>query len=1257
MGTLHRCRRAAKELNFIAIAFNRNRSRDFGSHVTLEVGKARDILAILLVCFLLAAPAYAQGLEEAASLDRQVIQLSQQGRYSEAVPLAERVLAIREEALGSNHPQVALALYSLAILFTSQGRYADAEQLFIRSVAIDDKVFGPDNTVSATTLSDLAELYRIQHRYADAEPLAKRSLASLEKAHGPNDPRIAYPLNNLASLYQDEGRYADAEPLYKRALAIREKALGSDNLDYASSLNNLASLYRDEGRYADAEPLYKRSLAVAEKAFGPNHPSVARSLNNLASLYQDQGRLSDAEQLYKRSLDIRAKALDPDDPDIAVSLNNLGTLYLLQGRFADAEPLLKRSLSVFEKVFGQNDPNFAETLNNLAQLYQKQGRYADAEPLFKRALAIYETSSSDNPDITASLNNLATLYDDQGRYADAEPLYKRSLATNEKIFGPNHPYVAQSLNNLALLYEKQGRYADADPLYERSLGINEKAFGTDSVEVATSLHNLAAAYADVGRYADAEPLFKRSLVIYEHALGTDHPDVAGTLNSLAELYNSLGRFADAEPLFKRSLAIYEKVFGPDHPDVALLLNNLAELYNTLGRYDNAELLLTRSLTTSEKIFGPNHPDVAASLNNLASLYKNQKRYTEAEPLLKRALEIDERAFGSDHPTVALDLNNLADLYLMQRRYAEAEQLNKRSLAIDSMIFDHNHPSVVRSLNNLAALYQVEGRYVDALPIVRDTVVQTAVALKVLYGAQTKKLIVPSEAMESSFAAFQRSASSAAGIAVSKLMARFAAGTSELARLVRKDQDLTAESDLLDKNIIAAMSKSSLERNSAVEDQIHKRIGEVKLEHDRLQEELNRRFPDYVVLSKPPPLSVKDTQSLLAGDEALIAIEFDATDFVWEWVITRDQAEWQQLSISATDISNDVANLRLALTPDSLKSFDRDIAFRLYQQLLGPISKVISEKKRLSFVLSGALTSLPPQVLIANDPEGKDIESVDWLIRKYAITVLPSVVSLRILRAGGSIAEASKPMIGFGNPVFERSEQAPSKQKLASLKRSPSEFYRGEVADTKSLGEALSPLPETADELRAVGKALNASPADINLGEAATVTSVKHAPLDRYGVVYFATHALVAGQVEKYVKVKAEPAIVLSIPDKPTDYDDGLLRASDVAMLKMNADFVVLSACNTAAGDRPGAEALSGLARAFFYAGARSLIVSHWEVDSESTVALMTGLFDALKADPHLSHAEALQLSMLKMINSSSRPEWAQPQFWAPFVVVGEPQKR
>lgn len=171
-----------------------------------------------------------------------------------------------------------------------------------------------------------------------------------------------------------------------------------------------------------------------------------------------------------------------------------------------------------------------------------------------------------------------------------------------------------------------------------------------------------------------------------------------------------------------------------------------------------------------------------------------------------------------------------------------------------------------------------------------------------------------------------------------------------------------------------------------------------------------------------------------------------------------------------------------------------------------------------------------------------------------------------------------------------------------------------------------------------------------------MTRVKETNLDEYRIVYFATHGLLAGEVKDFAKLKAEPALVLTLPERPTEFDDGLLTASDVAQLKLNADWVVLSACNTASGDKPGAEALSGLARAFFYAGGHSLLVSQWELPSNSSVALMVETFAAIKANPGLSHGEALQKAMLAMIDNSENPEWADPNYWAPIVVVGEPAK-
>jgi CHAT domain-containing protein len=223
-------------------------------------------------------------------------------------------------------------------------------------------------------------------------------------------------------------------------------------------------------------------------------------------------------------------------------------------------------------------------------------------------------------------------------------------------------------------------------------------------------------------------------------------------------------------------------------------------------------------------------------------------------------------------------------------------------------------------------------------------------------------------------------------------------------------------------------------------------------------------------------------------------------------------------------------------------------------------------------------------------------------------------------------------------------------------RSITSFYRGTQTDVAAIGEYLPQLPGTRMEAQLIASELKADPADIRLGLDATETAVKQAKLDQYRIVYFATHGLVAGDLESFAKGKAEPALALSIPEKPDDFDDGLLMASEIAQLKLDADWAVLSACNTAAEDKPGAEALSGLARAFFYAGAKSLVVSHWSVSDEATARLMIGTFRASARDTKLSHAEALRQSMLAMVDEASGDGQADPRLWAPFVVVGEPTK-
>ena len=902
----------------------------------------------------------------------------------------------------------------------------------------------------------------------------------------------------------------------------------------------------------------------------------------------------------------------------------------------------------------------ADDLNKgVIELY-RAGKFAQAVPLAQQVLAIREKAlGPEHPDVALALNNLAGLYDDQGRYAEAEPLYKRALAIYEKALGPDHPDVAQALNNLALLHRHQGRYAEAEPLYKRALAIYEKALGPDHPDVAVSLNNLAGLYDHQGRYAEAEPLDKRSLAIREKALGPDHPDVAVSLNNLAVLYLHQGRYAEAEPLYKRSLAIWEKSLGPDHPYVAQALNNLALLYRHQGRYAEVEPLDKRSLAILERAGGPEHPDVAMAMNNLAVLYLDQERYAEAEPLYKRALAIYEKALGPDHPDVAGSLNNLAALHKHQGRYAEAEPLYKRALAIAEKALGPDHPDVAGSLNNLAVLYLDQGRYADALPLVRTTIAnktaKTWPALPVLFGAQGAKLISADEAFDDSLNVVQRALQTSAGQALNALAVRFAAGNDRLAQLVRRDQDLASEGASLDKAIIAAVSTEPSRRDAAAEQRIRDRIAAVGKERNDLQTIFTREFPDYAALSRPEPLTVKDIQPLLAADEALVVIDLAAKSGAksYVWAITRSAADWKELAVAAPDISKAVSALRAGLDFDNVKPFDTQASFALYQKILALVEDMLRGTPRLSLVLTGALTSLPPQLLVTRDPAGKALKDVDWLLRTHAVTVLPSIASLKVLRGKSAVADAKNPLIGFADPVFDRGLQ---QNVRVAAEVTASRGLRGTVADIGELRTALPPLPDTADELRQVAASVKADPADVILGPDATETRVKQEKLDQYRIVYFATHGLLAGDVADFARLNAEPALVLSLPEKPTQFDDGLLTASEVAQLKLNADWVVLSACNTASGDKPGAEALSGLARAFFYAGGRSLLVSNWEVETRSAVALMVGTFAALAANPKLSHGEALQKAMLAVIENTQHSEWADPKYWAPFVVVGESAK-
>ncbi len=1246
------------------------------------------IAVIWGVAFLMGTLAWSDegSLQKAWELNQEVERLYQLGRYAEAIPAMERVLAIREKALGPKHPETVEALNNLAVLYYKMGAYDKAEPLFKRSLSIREKAPGPEHPDTAGSLNNLASLYDTMGAYDKAEPLYKRSLAIREKALGPEHPGTAGSLNDLAGLYKTMGAYDKAEPLFKRSLSIREKALGPAHPDTAGSLNNLASLYDTMGAYDKAEPLYRRSLSIHEKALGPEHPSTAASLNNLAGLYKTMGAYDKAEPLYQRSLAITEKVMGPKHPDTAASLNNLALFYYTMGAYDKAEPLYRRSLAIRDKSLGPKHPDTAVSLNNLAELYRTMGAHDKAEPLYKRSLAIREKAlGPEHPDTAASLNNLAGLYYSMGAYDKAEPLYKRSLSICEKALGPEHPGTAGSLNNLAELYKTMGTYDKVEPLYRRSLSIHEKALGPDHPSTATSLNNLADLYRMMGAYDKAEPLYKRSLAICEKALGPEHPDTAASLHNLAGLYDSMGAYDKAEPLYKRSLAIREKALGPEHRDTAGSLNNLALIYSNMGAYDKAEPLYRRSLAIHEKALGPEHPDTAASLNNLAGLYYSMGAYDKAEPLYKRSLAIREKALGPEHPSTAESLNNLAELYKTMGAYDKAEPLYRRSLSIHEKALGPDHPSTATSLNNLALLYATKGRNGEALTIMERAQKIDRRQIEQILGfapeAQQNQFLATRDANLHGYLSLIRQRFPDNPKAIRNALDIWLTRKGILLEAQKRIQDVLAgEDNAKAQEIFADLTSVRQElarhilRGPGEEGSVdyQKRIADLTSKKEVLEGQLSRLSQAFVQQRKTRIATTSAVASALPQGAVLIEMaRIRGYDFKADrWVASRYLAfvltsgKGSDVSLvdlgDADNIDQKAAAFKKALgnsktLPDVLAKQSND----LHRLIFTPLTSALGGSKQIFLSPDGSLNIIPFEVL--RDDKSR------YLIETHTFHY---VSAGRDIAGYGMIKERGQKSLLLGDPDFDLAARTMNGDGERPLTRS-----------RQMQGLTFSRLPGTKEEVEAIAALMGRSSCDTYTGKNARESVLLQRKSPR--VLHMATHSFfLSDQDWSSIMDEKSRGITINAREAPSGkkpvrienpflrsglalaganrslaqegVTDGILTAEKILGLNLRGtDMVVLSACDTGMGDVKNGEGVYGLRRAFTQAGAKSLVMSLWEVPDRETKELMVSFYKNLQSGK-MNRAEALRNAALNQRQTvKARYGSDNPYYWGAFVFLGE----
>ena len=1050
--------------------------------------------------------------------------------------------------------------------------------------------------------------------------LAALSVSGPASAQRGNDFDSLFAQMNAAT---QTGRWVEGLAAAQKLDSLVRRRQGADNMNYAGVLHNEGMFLHNLGRYPEA--IDKLNAALAIKLRNSDVASTLRTSNIL-----------------------------------------VGSLGMLERR-AEATAVAERALALGTSAFGANDVRLSDTLAALGGLARDRENFAESVSYFERALAGLRAANSSPFDVASAMDNLGDVYGLLGRFDDGERMLKQALDLFDRSFGQNAeaaPNYDKMLNDLGNLYLDAGRLPDAEAAMRRSLAITRARNGEVHPNVAATMGNLATVLEHEARYAEAEKLYQQTLQVYERIYGPNHPTTAIGLNNLADVYSAQGRNEAAAALQERVLAIYEKAFGPDSPDVGRAFNNLANSCARLGRNDQALGLYRRSLGVIERKFGEGSGPSALAAGSLGRALMDAGQTDEARQYLVRCLDIDERVLGAAHPQLVTDLRSIALLDLKTGNMMDARTRLDRALAIAQDKLGLRHQDTIAILINLAEVDRRDGKWPDALAHLR----LAETALNAHRNAQFTRFteIDPwlidaiwrvsdgkpdNAAKDEAFGAAQRAHETSAGAALSQMAARFGAGNDAIAGLVRRQQDLKASLETLDKRVTSELGQADGKRNDTLLASLRVQVTQTQKSIEDVSAQLDRSFPAYAELSSPQPLSIAQAQALLKPDEAVAAF-IVLGDKTYAFAVTREASALRQIALGSRELNDRVAHLRLGLTnPEAAQSsFDLDASFELYSTLFGPILGDIAGKPKLLIVPAGALTSLPFQVLVTkkSDPASADrYRQAAWLLNERAITVLPSVPSLRALRSFARDSRAQKPFIGFGDPVLQRS--AGDKRPGRSVQPYQS-YYDGSAVDLDRLRTGLPALPETAGELQAVARTLGASPQDdVKLGAAATVTSVNLLPLDQYRVVDFATHGLVAGEVSGL----SEPALVLTLPDRPTSDDDGLLTASRIAKLKLDADWAVLSACNTAAGDKPGAEGLSGLARAFFYAGARALLVSHWPVDSDAAVRLTTGAFSELTAHPGIGRAEALRRSMKTLIADRSSPRNADPAVWAPFVLVGE----
>ena len=986
-----------------------------------------------------------------------------------------------------------------------------------------------------------------------------------------------------------------------------------------------------------------------------------------------------------RELQAQAGAQPPktdDRRELAIFYHKRGIANQRLGNYSRAVEDLRVALENSQTKQTADDWGYRwRVQNDLGSVYMSRGDWFSAIDLWKQTGLEYEKSNFYL--YHYSQLELMNGYGHLGMWADADAARREADATLEKLRAfknwPLYGLNALDRNNYhtALFFLRQGNRAEGERRMRASLDwagkyveATRKAFpeGHQERRIAeVNRSGVTRELADVlsaqGKHGEAEILARAGL---QEALRYYAFNTAGTSYALVVVGWSRfqqGDIAGAEKYYRHALAAMEG--SGVAPHATSLASRRAALANALlaqGRWSEALTLFDerdRGLRSDEaqfKRYGSNHLSWAYAVHK-----SGQSQH---------AAQMAGRLVASQLKSPVPEAWALA-----QRRGVLAMALAGSGKTTEALkAFQQSIPDLVRrdqdDVENTGywrAFWQraILEAYLDLLGNLHAA------------GSAPAGLDLVDEA----FRIADMARGSSVQEAIGATAARAQLPNRDLAELARKEHDTLYRVIALNQLLARLAVSAGQDRVRKVTDDMRAEIERLRGVHAELRADIRKRYPEYADLIDPRPAGIAEVRKALAPGEAVVSIYLgESQSYVWTLGIG-GAAVFRIVAARREEVESDVRELRKAVdfgdgNPARLRQFDLARAHKLYRAFFEPDEALWKGAQVLNVIPHGALGQLPMTMLVTAAPAGTGdaaYRDAPWLVRKVALAQLPSASAFTALRRAPASKAGRQAFVGFGDPMFAAEARSGvqgsvvrslnlrkvadrTEEQLRVAMRSGGAGQPALSPETPALSGAfslLNALPDTSDELREIALALKADPGrDVFLTRQATEKNVKQGVLENRRVIVFATHGIAAGELTGL----DQPALALSNPALTGDTDnDGFLTMEEVLALKLDADWVVLSACNTASADGRGSEAVSGLGRAFFYAGARSLLVSNWAVETTSARLLTTELFKRQAENPRLTRAEALRQSMLDLMGKKAPGgfSYAHPAFWAPFSLVGD----